>query len=100
MRDSGLADLLAISGLHLGLVATLIFVLVLFTLASIEPLALRTYIKKWSASAALCASFIYLLISGASLPTQRAFVMGAMAVCAVLLSRVAISSASWPWRLW
>lgn len=91
MRDSGLAHLLAISGLHVGLVATLIFVLVRFTLAAIEPLALRTDIKKWSASAALCASFIYLLISGATLLTQRAFVMGAMAVCAVMLGREAIS---------
>ena len=57
----------------------------------IEPLALRTDIKKWAATAALLASFIYLLISGSTLPTQRAFVMGAMALCAILLGREAIS---------
>lgn len=91
MRDSGLAHLLAISGLHIGLVATLVFVIVRFILAAIEPLALRTDIKKWAATAALLASFIYLLISGSTLPTQRAFVMGAMALCAVLLGREAIS---------
>ena len=73
MRDTGLAHILAISGLHVGLVATLIFVLVRFTLAAIQPIALRTDIKKWVASAALCASFTYLLISRATLPTQRAF---------------------------
>ena len=72
MRDTGLAHILAISGLHVDLVATLIFVLVRFTLAAIQPITSRTDIKKWAASAALCASFTYLLISVATLPTQRA----------------------------
>ena len=71
--DTGLAHILAISGLHVGLMATLTFVLVRFTLAAIQPIALRTDIEKWAASAALCTSFTYLLISGATLPTQRAF---------------------------
>ena len=46
MLDTGLAHILAISGLHVGLMATLTFVLVRFTLAAIQPIALRTDIEK------------------------------------------------------
>ena len=47
MRDSGLAHLLAISGLHVGLVAGFIFFAARGLLAAIEPVALRMPIKKW-----------------------------------------------------
>lgn len=50
MRDSGLAHLLAISGLHVGLVAGFIFFAVRGLLALVEPLALRRPIKKWAAA--------------------------------------------------
>lgn len=91
LRDSGLAHLLAISGLHIGLVASIIFFAVRALLAVIEPVALRLDARKVAAAAALVASFIYLLISGATLPTQRAFVMGGLVLCALLLDRKAIS---------
>ena len=41
MRDSGLAHLLAISGLHIGLVAGILFFVVRFLLAAIPPVTLR-----------------------------------------------------------
>ena len=91
MRDSGLAHLLAISGLHIGIVASLIFGVVRFLLAAIEPLAINIQIKKLAAGIALCGSFAYLLIAGATLPTQRAFIMGALVLGALLLDRKAIS---------
>ena len=53
MRDSGLAHLLAISGLHVGLIAGFIFFATRGLLALIEPLALRAPIKKWAAACAL-----------------------------------------------
>ncbi len=91
MRDAGLAHLLAISGLHIGLVAGILFFVVRFLLAAIPPLALRYPVKKWAALAALAGAFGYLLMSGATVPTQRAFLMLAVVLAAVVLDRSAIS---------
>jgi competence protein ComEC len=91
MRASGLAHLLAISGLHVGLVAGIIFVVVRLLLAAIEPLALRYPIKKWAAATALIGSLCYLLLSGASIPTQRAFMMTSLVLLAVILDRTSLS---------
>lgn len=91
MRDSGLAHLLAISGLHLGLVAATLFFGLRALLALSERLTLRHPIKKWAAVAAMAGSFAYLLLAGATVPTQRAFVMTGLVLLAVLLDRQAIS---------
>ena len=91
MRDSGLAHLLAISGLHMGLVGGLLFFSVRLCLAFFERLALRCPIKKWAAVAAFIGSLGYLLISGATLPTQRAFLMLSLVMLAVVIDRSAIS---------
>ncbi|MGB0630393.1 MAG: ComEC/Rec2 family competence protein [Alphaproteobacteria bacterium] len=91
MRDSGLAHLLAISGLHIGLVAGLIFFVVRLLLACIEPVALRYPIKKIAAGTAVAGAFAYLVISGATIPTQRAFLMVTIFMVAVMLDRTAIS---------
>jgi competence protein ComEC len=91
MRDSGLAHLLAISGLHLGLMAGTVFLLLRAGLALVPPLALRYPIKKWAAVAALQAAGFYLFLAGATVPTQRAFVMAGIVLLAVLLDRLAIT---------
>ncbi len=91
MRDAGLAHLLAISGLHIGLVAGILFFAARFLLAAIEPVALRYPVKKWAALAALLGAFFYLQLSGATVPTQRAFLMLAVVLAAVVFDRSAIS---------
>lgn len=91
LRDSGLAHLLAISGLHLGLVATILFFGVRLMLALCEPAALHLPIKKIAAIAALAGAFIYLLLAGATVPTQRAFIMTGIVLIAVLVDRTAVS---------
>ena len=53
MRRSGLAHLLAISGLHVGLVTGALFFGLRALLALFPPLALYYPIKKWAALAAL-----------------------------------------------
>ncbi len=68
MRDSGLAHLLAISGLHVGLVAGLLFFGVRALLALVPALALRYPIKKWAAAVAGLGAFAYLALTGASVP--------------------------------
>lgn len=91
IRDAGLAHLLAISGLHLGMVAAIAFFVVRFALASSETLALRHPIKAWAAAAALVVAAGYLLISGMTVPTQRAFLMTMIVLVAVFFGRQAIS---------
>jgi competence protein ComEC len=91
MRDSGLAHLLAISGLHLGLVAGFVFALVRSALVLWPAMALRVPAKKLAAASALLAAGIYLLLAGATVPTQRAFIMAAIVLTAVLVDRTGIS---------
>jgi competence protein ComEC len=90
-RDSGLSHLLAIAGLHLGLVGAFVFFVVRGGLALIPPLALRYPIKKIAAGVALLVLTCYLLISGAAIPTERAFVMTGLAFVAIIMDRLRIS---------
>ena len=91
MRDSGLAHLLAISGLHIGLIAGLLFFTIRAALALVPRLALDHPIKKWAALAAGLGAFGYLMLVGATVPTQRAFIMLSLVLLAVILDRKAIS---------
>lgn len=91
LRRSGLAHLLAISGLHIGMVAAIVFVTVRFLFALKETWAREYPIKKWAAAAAFVGSFGYLILSGATIPTQRAFMMTGLVLIAVLTDRLAIS---------
>ncbi len=91
MRAAGLAHLLAISGLHMGLVGGLIFFLLRFVLAAIPPVNLRFPIKKWAAVAGLLGSGFYLLLVGATIPSQRAFIMVGLVFVGVLADRRALS---------
>ncbi len=97
IRDSGLAHLLSISGLHMSLVVGLVFFVVRGGLALVEPLALRWPTKKIAAVVALIVGFLYLQLSGASPPTQRSFLMVAIVLLAVLIDRQAISMRTIAW---
>jgi competence protein ComEC len=90
-RDSGLSHLLAIAGLHLGLVGAFVFFTVRAGLALIPALALRYPIKKIAAAVALVVLTCYLLLSGAAIPTERAFVMNGIAFVAIIMDRLRIS---------
>ena len=91
MRDSGLAHLLAISGLHVGLVAGTVFLLVRGGCALVPAIALRWPIKKWAAVSAAAVAFGYLFLAGATEPTQRAFLMLLITVIGICLDRGSIS---------
>lgn len=97
IRDSGLAHLLAISGLHMGLVAGFLFVGVRRALALVPPVALRFPIKKWAAAAAIVGAAGYGLLAGATVPTQRAFLMIGLILVAVMLDRRGLSMRSVAW---
>jgi competence protein ComEC len=90
-RNAGLAHFLAISGLHMSMIAGLMFFLVRFLWALYPPLALRFDGKKVAAVVALFLSLVYLLISGQAVSAKRAFVMTSVVLVGVLCSRRALS---------
>ncbi|MEP2531055.1 ComEC/Rec2 family competence protein [Shimia sp.] len=91
LRISNLAHLLAISGLHMGLLAGFVFAAVRVGLVLIPPIGLRVNGKKVAAVTALLASSGYLAMSGGSVSTERAYVMTAVMLLAVLVDRRALS---------
>ncbi len=91
IRDSGLAHLLSISGLHIGLVAGIVMFVVRGALALVPPLALRFPIKKWAAVVSVLAAGAYTLLAAAPVPSQRSFLMIAVVLLAMLVDRQGLS---------
>jgi competence protein ComEC len=91
LRVSGLAHLLSISGLHMAVVCGLLFWTARLALVLVPGLALRAPVKKVAALVALAGGAAYLALSGAATPTERAFVMAAVALGAVLADRPAVT---------
>ncbi len=94
LRMSGLGHILAISGLHMALVAGGIYFAARWLFAAIDPFARAHDPRKPAALIALLAGAGYLILSGAGVPTQRAFVMVAVVMAGVLLDRRGISMQS------
>ncbi len=91
MRDSGLAHILSISGLHMAVVGGFAFFLVRLLVAAWPWLALRVPGKKVAAWAGLLAVGSYLVVSGHPPPAERAAITASIAFLAVLLDRQAIT---------
>jgi competence protein ComEC len=91
MRDANIAHLLAISGLHMGLLTGFVYAALRAILALVPALALRYPIRKWAAVVALCAGAFYLALSGGNVATERAFIQVAVMFAAVLMDRRAIT---------
>lgn len=91
LRGSNLAHLLAISGLHMGLLVGVVFGGLRLSLCLVPPLALRLPVKKLAAVGALLAAVGYLALSGGNVATERAFIMAAVMLGAVLLDHRALS---------
>lgn len=90
-RNSGLAHFLAVSGLHLGTIAGLVFFLVRWLVSFFPKIVLRYESKKIAALFAILFAFIYLLISGMAIPAERAFIMTTTVLVGVIFNRQAIS---------
>ncbi len=91
LRGANLSHLLAISGLHMGLLSGFVFAVFRFSLALVPYLALRLPVRKIAAGMAILAAGAYLLLSGANVATQRAFVMVVVMLLAVVLDRRALT---------
>ncbi|MBV9812852.1 MAG: ComEC/Rec2 family competence protein [Acetobacteraceae bacterium] len=90
-RDSGLAHLLAIAGLHIGIVMGWAMFAVRAGLAAWPSVALRWPTKQIAVIAALAAGGFYMVLTGAHVPIIRSFAMACLLGLAVLAGRRALS---------
>ncbi len=86
LRDTGTSHLVAISGLHLGLVAGLVFA-VAHRAWAWSGLAVRVAAPRAAAWLTLPSVALYAGLAGFTVPTQRALVMVGVVLAAVLLQR-------------
>ncbi|CAH0270687.1 hypothetical protein ROS9278_03656 [Roseomonas sp. CECT 9278] len=91
MRDSGLAHLLSVSGLHIAIVMGVTFWVVRLLVACWRWLALRVDGKVWAGVAALGAGGFYMLLTGSQVPMQRSFAMAVLVTLALLSGRHAVT---------
>nr|WP_246512878.1 ComEC/Rec2 family competence protein [Azospirillum picis] len=90
-RNSGLAHLLSISGLHVGIAAGILFYVLRALLAAIPGIALRWPIKKIAALFGILSALAYTLLVGAPLPTVRSVLMTGLVMGAIMLDRDPLS---------
>ncbi len=91
MRDSGLAHILSISGVHMAIVGGFVFAGVRLLAAAWPWLALRVSAKKLAAATGLVAVCGYLVLAGAPAPAVRSAVTAGIAFTAILLDRRALT---------
>ncbi len=84
-RKTGTSHLVAISGLHIGLVAGLIFFLVKWFSSRIRIARLAPY--QVAASASIVVAACYAVLADFALPTQRALIMVLVIMLAVIWKR-------------
>lgn len=84
---SGAAHLLAISGLHIGMVAGWVFVIAWWGLTRREASIVSLPVRSVALAAGVTAALVYATFAGWPLPTQRAVLMAAAGVLAWWLRR-------------
>ena len=91
LRVSGLAHIVAISGLNMALASGIFFVGMRMVFGLFPGFSQRYPVKKISAFAALLMTFAYYLISGFAVSAERAWLMMSIMLAAVLVNRPSIS---------
>ncbi len=94
LRRSGLAHILAISGLHMALVTLTVIWLVRLALVVIPGLVESFPVRKAAILAGFITATAYLFLSGQAIATQRAWLMISVMLVASLLDRRAITMRS------
>ncbi|HEY5933816.1 MAG TPA: ComEC/Rec2 family competence protein [Kofleriaceae bacterium] len=85
-RAAGIYHVLSVSGLHLAVVAGLVFALIRRLVAA-SPWGGRVHPARWAAPPALAVAIAYTLVTGAQLATLRALIAIALVFCAAMLDR-------------
>jgi competence protein ComEC len=84
---AGVGHLLAISGLHVGIVATLAFYVLRWIFSFVPFLLWRGWGRQWAAAVTLVPVLAYGVLAGMSPSTQRAEIMVAVFLAALILGR-------------
>ncbi len=87
LRNTGTSHLMAISGLHISLVAGLVFWLVRGLWALTGRLAEVVPARKAGALAAVAGALLYAMLAGFGIPSRRAVVMVTVVMLAVVFNR-------------
>jgi competence protein ComEC len=85
-RNVGIYHVLSVSGLHLAVVAGLLFALLRRIVAAL-PIGARTRPARWAAPIALVLAVIYTLVTGGQLATVRALVVVAIIMIGEMVDR-------------
>jgi competence protein ComEC len=91
LRNSGMAHLLSVSGLHVTAVVGGVFLLLSRSLALVPWIALRYRVPILAAGASAVVAVAYTLLTGAEVPTIRACVAALMILVALAMGREALS---------
>ncbi len=96
LQHTGTSHLVAISGLHLGLVALLSYQLMFWLWRLSARLCFAVPAPQVAAMTAIIAMLLYAALSGFAIPTQRALVMNSVVMLSLLFA------INWPlrWRLY
>lgn len=86
-KGSGTMHILAISGLHVAIIGTLLYAGIFWLLSRSEQLLLRFTLKKWAAFASLPVLLGYGLLAGMNTPVLRALIMSAIVIVAICTNR-------------
>jgi competence protein ComEC len=89
--NSGTAHILAISGLHMSIAATLVFLILFKLTLYASNLFRRINARQFSAVATIPITFLYLALSGFSPSAVRAFIMTTISLTSLAMGRKAIS---------
>lgn len=84
---AGVGHLLAISGLHVGIVATVAFAVFRWCLSLIPAMLWRGWGRVWAAGATLMPVTAYAVLAGLSPSTQRAAIMVGVFLLAIIAGR-------------
>jgi competence protein ComEC len=87
IQKAGLSHLLAISGMHVSVIAVTIFILLRRLMLASEYITLRYNTKKIAAFLSIFICISYLAISGFPISATRSFVMFTIGLIAVIIDR-------------
>ncbi len=87
IRKAGLAHLLAISGLHISLVASLFFISTNYIVLRYTKLSIKYETNKIAAIISIIGSGVYLLLTQYPVSAQRAFIMSTIIFIGILMNR-------------
>ena len=91
LRNSGIVHIISISGLHISMIAGVVFFTVRFLMALFPTFTVYHPIKKYSAVIALIVTILYMFMVGGTVPTVRSVIMTGIILLAIMLDRIPIS---------